>query len=459
MDTVYLRKVGDPNAPTVSVGTFRYDGPLGAGMSYTRREQVLLPAHTYGLVPGGRHHQLRRPSLRERRHGQQHPRGRHHHPDHPAAAARFAGHRTSSRRPRPTPARAIAVEFTVPNQGNAATTVPHWTDKVCLSLDPTVSSDDILVGSLGNQSALDQGESYRTITGTVVIPLRFRGTVYLIVQADAGGQVDEFPNDGNNTKFVELLRPAAAAARPGRGGVVVPEQVVEGATIEVRYTVTNLGPGTTNGDDWTDTVWLTPRQEPAASRPGRHPAQEPVAPRPLANRAGYDVVTTVKIPDHLVSGTYYLTPWTDPYDVVLEDTLAVNVNPDDPTEIDNNNYKAGTSDRPRHHVIAIHAPDPDLVVASVTPPAPALAGMPYTVSWTVKNPGHGPANGSWSDEVWLTDSPNVDPNTGNGLRLGAVLHTDGLAVQGFYTGTLTVTLEPGARAVHRHQGGLPQQRR
>src|SRR5262249_53141839 len=48
-DTVSLRRVGDPTAPTVSVGTSRYDGPLGAGLSYTRREQVLLPAHTYGL--------------------------------------------------------------------------------------------------------------------------------------------------------------------------------------------------------------------------------------------------------------------------------------------------------------------------------------------------------------------------------------------------------------------------
>ena len=28
------------------------------------------------------------------------------------------------------------------------------------------------------------------------------------------------------------------------------------------------------------------------------------------------------------------------YDVVLEDTLAVNKNPDDPNQIDNNNYKA-----------------------------------------------------------------------------------------------------------------------
>ncbi len=215
MDTVYLRKVGDPNAPTVSVGTFRYDGPLGAGLSYTRREQVLLPAHTYGLyeavVTTNYDNRLF---------------------ENGASANNSRVDDTTipvTLLPRPdlqvtnivAPAQAdpnqtIAVDFTITNQGTAATTVPHWTDRVWLSLDPTVSSDDILVGTLGNQSALDQGESYRTITDTVQIPLRFRGTVYLIVQADAGGQVDEFPNDGNNTKFVELYVRPQPLARPGR---------------------------------------------------------------------------------------------------------------------------------------------------------------------------------------------------------------------------------------------------
>ena len=69
-DTVYLRKVGDPNAPTVFVGTFRYDGPLGPGLSYTRREQVTLSAHVRS-VRGRRQHQLRRPAVRERRHREQ----------------------------------------------------------------------------------------------------------------------------------------------------------------------------------------------------------------------------------------------------------------------------------------------------------------------------------------------------------------------------------------------------
>ena len=49
-DRVYLRKVGDPSAPNISLGTYRYDGPLEAGTTYTRQEQVRLPVRTFGLV-------------------------------------------------------------------------------------------------------------------------------------------------------------------------------------------------------------------------------------------------------------------------------------------------------------------------------------------------------------------------------------------------------------------------
>ena len=68
------------------------------------------------------------------------------------------------------PGQTIAVDFTVTNLGNASTSTPRWTDRVWLSLDPVVSSDDILVATLGNESALGQGESYRSITGSVVSP-------------------------------------------------------------------------------------------------------------------------------------------------------------------------------------------------------------------------------------------------------------------------------------------------
>ena len=87
--------------------------------------------------------------------------------------------------------------------------------------------------------------------------------------------------------------------------------------------------------NWNDTIWLTRDR----NRP--HPGHgdfllatiERNLTEPLARDAGYDAVATVRLPDLLESGTYYIMPWTDPFGAVLEDTLAVNINPDDPNEI------------------------------------------------------------------------------------------------------------------------------
>ena len=55
---------------------------------------------------------------------------------------------------------------------------------------------------------------------------------------------------------------------------------------------------------------------------------------------------SVRIPAQIASGTYYITPWADAYDAVLEDTLAININPDDPTEARQQQLQGA---RDRHH--------------------------------------------------------------------------------------------------------------
>src|SRR5262249_39792065 len=95
-------------------------------------------------------------------------------------------------------------------------------------------------------------------------------------------------------------------------------------------------------------------------------------------------------------------PWSDTYDVVLEDTFSNNINPDDPNELDNNNYKA----RP---ITVLLTSAPDLVVSSVTASAEAAAGTSFTVRWTVKNQGPAEtAEESWGDFVYLSDSPDLN---------------------------------------------------
>src|SRR5205085_11423880 len=96
----------------------------------------------------------------------------------------------------------------------------------------------------------------------------------------------------------------------------------------------------------------------------------------------YEQTVRVTIPKRL-SGQFFITPWSDAYDVVLEDTFSNNINPDDPNEFDNNNYKA----RP---ITVLLTPPPDLVPTAVSVvPAAQTAGNALTVRWTVQNQGTG----------------------------------------------------------------------
>src|SRR5262249_53991130 len=148
----------------------------------------------------------------------------------------------------------------------------------------------------------------------------------------------------------------------------------------------------------------------------------------------YEQVATVTIPEG-VSGEYFITPWADTYDFVLEDTLATNLNPDDPNEVDNNNYKA------RPITVLGSQVAPDLAVPEVIAPGQAKAGDPFPVEWTVANVGTGPTTTpAWVDRILL--STTLDPRA-PGARtrvLGQVVHSSPVAAQGSYTGQETFTL-------------------
>ena len=363
---------------------------------------------------------------------------------------------------------AITAEFVVTNLGTRETRVPNWVDRVYLSLDDRVSGDDILIAEMTNGSALAIGESYRQVPGTSVkVPERFRGEVHLLATTDFGGHIDEWPNERNNVLnhpvYVEPL-PLADLVVSEVGAldqVVIDNNQGNNAngeivvTTDVTYTVTNLGSGPTNVPRWRETIWLTRDK----NRP--HPAHGDIKlyeaefeeqdaggnPVPLGRNAGRDRTVTVEIPKNLISGTYYITPWVDPYGTVLEDTLAINVNPDDPNEIDNNNYKA----RP----VSIIANRPDLIVTDiVTDAASYQGGEEITVTWTVENDSPTDARPEgWIDRIFLSSHPNPFADGATRFLLGEVEHDEilpgcdtvnSVPVCHSYTESFTTTLTPSA---------------
>ena len=347
----------------------------------------------------------------------------------------------------------VEVEFEVINQGTAATNVPNWTDNVYLSLDNKISSDDIVLDTVDNGSALKPGESYKSFAESIVIPKRFRGDAYLIVQADNKNQVNELPQENNNTQFKQIKVEFESSGTGGSGqpsdlvtsNVVAPIQAFEGSTIEVRYKVTNKGIDKTDVNSWQDTIWLTKdKNRPSATSRNAKPGEvEDILLKTiphtgeLAVGEEYEQIVQVKIPSQ-TTGEWYITPWSDTFDVVLEDTFDININPDDPNELDSNNYKA----RP---ITLLLTPPPDLVVNNVSSTSEAKGGEPFEVSWTVKNQGAGATtDNQWTDKVYLSDSPTPDAPGSKRWDLGNFVHNGSLASGESYTQTASFDLSPAA---------------
>jgi len=153
-DLLVLRPVGNPAASAITLGYFNYGAPLEAGKHYTRTEQFRLPERitgTYQVVVATNSSR----SLYE--YGVL--------ADNNVATDESPV--TVSLRPRPdlqmagldvpervTAGGTLSAHFEVVNQGTAATNVPHWQDRVYLSLDNRPSGDDILIGTFDNGAAI-----------------------------------------------------------------------------------------------------------------------------------------------------------------------------------------------------------------------------------------------------------------------------------------------------------------
>ncbi|WP_051319435.1 CARDB domain-containing protein, partial [Chitinimonas koreensis] len=437
-DTVLL--IPSNGGAAVTLGSFSYDRGLEPGLRYQRTEQVRLPAKIEGLY---------RIKVITNAGGQLYEHGAARNNDELLSDAGIA----VSLDARPdlridaatvtaehvTAGTSIGLHYTVTNSGPAVAG-GRWKDRVYLSHDGTLGGDDLLVGQYDNGGALAPTESYANEAALVDIPIRYRGEAYLIVVADGGNAVDEYPSESNNARAVKFYVDPVPFADLVTGNVVAPDQAVHGASIEVRYQVSNRGSAATRAESatvsgWTDTIWLARDKR----RPGqagdillgtvRHDGH-------LAVGADYLGTAQVTIPDGVLSGNYYLTVWSDAYDTILEDTLASNLNPDDPGQLDNNNYKA----RP---IAILGATPPDLAVTEVGAPAVGEAGGSYSFSYTVQNKGDA-FEGQWTDTVYLADDPDLD-KAKEVWVLGSYSQARALGQGERYTVAQTVQLAPSLK--------------
>ena len=432
-DLVFLQSETDPNLPVIPLGTFSFQGPLAVGASYTRTERIVIPNTTSGqfrVVVATNHDNRVFEDVTA---------------NNPVPDDTLLD---VTLRPRPdlvvddviAPAdvdagSTLAVTFIVKNNGTAPTTPSKWKDIVYLSLDNQITNDDILIGEFDNGAALLPGQSYQTSTLSIAVPQRFRGSMFILVKPDHKGQVDEFPNENNLHAEPIFINPLPLADLVV-SGVIVPAQATSGSTFDVTFSLDNLGSGATNISSYAGQIWLTIDKNRPNPQAGDILLKTFTVNAQLDVNAGVDITQTITLPANLQSGVYHITPWVDPFGAVLEDTLAINVNPDDPDEIDSNNFKAKAID--------IVGTEPDLEVTVVNAPAVAQGGDLVNIQWTVENKSTGTARGRWVDRVYLSNMANPLDPAARAIMLHERFHDDTLATNESYTESVNVLLSPSA---------------
>lgn len=140
----------------------------------------------------------------------------------------------------------LAVQWTVENAGTGPTGKNTWHDGVFLSDDPTISNNDLLLGTFTRNGVLEGGGSYTRIE-QVVIPPYLSGDKYLLLRTDIGNAIYEHNAEHNNI----VVHPLFISVPPPCDLVVTavsfPAEALAGEQIAVQYTLQNQGIHPANG--------------------------------------------------------------------------------------------------------------------------------------------------------------------------------------------------------------------
>jgi subtilase family serine protease len=147
----------------------------------------------------------------------------------------------------------IDVSWTVANQG-AVTAPADWRDRIYISTNTTWDSSDTLVTSesIASQTPLAAGSNY-TINRSITLPNQAPvGSGYLLFRANANSAQGE----SNETNNVVAIPFTVNAPNLVVSNGTAPESVSIGATINVAWTVANVGSVGANAD-WYDTIFIS----------------------------------------------------------------------------------------------------------------------------------------------------------------------------------------------------------
>lgn len=324
----------------------------------------------------------------------------------------------------------MTVQWSLKNQGAADALTP-WSDGVYLSLDTTLSGDDIFLGSHGQQS-LKADNVPVTSSETFVLPTELSGDYYVLVYVDhpaPGGQTQlpEFdPNlDAEANNITASTNKVTITWTPSDlqvTSVTAPTAGLAAKNITVAWTVKNFGPGGTElVTNWSDSVYLS--TTPVLNTLTAVKLGDFAHNGALSTDGTYSNSKAVMLPVDQPAGNYYVFVVADSSRSVAE------------TGHEDNN------DRSAPVQIQVANTPPDFVVDSVSPPPTVGSGKVLNFSWVTRNAGPGPTLGGdfvWRDQVYLSKNQTLETS---GPDADIALFRDGyfkggvLAIGESYTGT------------------------
>ncbi|MFM9944787.1 MAG: CARDB domain-containing protein [Bacteroidia bacterium] len=277
------------------------------------------------------------------------------------------------------------LNYSVTNIGQAKTAVGAWNDAAYLSSDSILSNGDLLISTINIGKALDKDSTYK-IGQTIVIPNGMSGDFYLLVKTD----ITKLITDIDSTNNKKAACKATGGAKKIRINFTpppdlrittwdIPSTGTSGQPMKIKWKIENKGTGATRSGSWMDQFYLstdyTIDNADYSLGEKRHTGN-------LAVNGNYNDSQEFNIPLDKV-GNFIVIIKTDGANVEYEFTN------------EGNNVVSSVTNLTK-------APPADLIVSQVTAPDSVISGKSINVTWKVKNKGSNPANGSMTDNVYLS---------------------------------------------------------
>lgn len=285
------------------------------------------------------------------------------------------------------------IHYSIENTGQGSVFSTARKDEIYVSNTAVFNASAKKIATLQHTDDIASGASV-TKTFSYTFDAETAGTRYFFVRTNADSMAIKETNYDNNISSASLSYSPGVASDLIVSNVEIADTVFAVYGFPVKYTVANMGSGTTYGT-WLDSVFIS--CQPTFNRASSFFAGVRSQTRQIPNGGSYSDSFQMVVPfTYLKNNCFAGINVADAY-------FHVFTNSDSGTyETNFVNNIAATSIR------KITNPNVDHIITSVTMPEEVLSGRPFSGAWNVKNIGYNPGNTSyyvWNDQWYFqTDS-------------------------------------------------------